>query len=153
MTVDTLLSGTEIANAQLQVQNYISLWRVTRVDGVKEYYTSHDEDISVPILEKVSNGSSGITAGSAFGLFTFKASTGFTASASRREVGLRSQNFSVIGLIGDLDLTKLEGGRYDLADVTGIVQKRSDTAGGNQQSQSHYPPGQIGYLPTYEHQD
>jgi hypothetical protein len=100
--------GAYLATHQFQVQNFVLLWRVVRVDGVTEFYTSADEDLIVPYI-----GNDGT-----YGSATFLASHGIDMSAAQKETGLRSENVTVAGVIGGINLTYLEGGRYDFAEVT-----------------------------------
>lgn len=117
MTIDTKLAGTIIGSNYMQVQNQVSLWRIKREDGTLEFYTSHDEDLRVPVLINVETGVNGINSNANFGVVTFLATSGLTLSASRRESGLRSQTISAEGVLGIITLDNVEGRLYEMAEL------------------------------------
>lgn len=112
--------GRTLTTSKMQVQNLISLWRIVTVDGIEEFYTNADEDISVSIIDSTFTDVNGINTATTFILTekTFLASNGLTISASRKESGLRSETRNIIGVIDGVDQTRLEGGRYEMAEVT-----------------------------------
>ncbi len=111
--------GKTLTTSKMQVQNPISLWRIVAKDGT-EFYTNHDEDLNVTVIDFTVTGEGGIDTVNTFvvGPVNFVASNGFTVSASRKESGLRSETRNILGVIDGIDQTRLEGGRYEMAEVT-----------------------------------
>ncbi|KFH18439.1 DUF2163 domain-containing protein [Brucella abortus] len=78
----------------------IYCWRITRRDGEVQGFTEHDEDIT-------------------FAGTTFKAASGFTASAIDTELGLNVDSMNADGALSDDTINEedLAAGRYDGAQV------------------------------------
>jgi uncharacterized phage protein (TIGR02218 family) len=97
--VKTLLSAFA-AHVAGEVITLAYCWRITRKDGMVLGFTEHDEDI-------------------VFGGTTFQASTGFTASQIRQELGLSVDHFAASGALSSASLTEADllAGRYDDATV------------------------------------
>lgn len=76
-------------------------WAITRSDGVRYGFTDHDKDLS-------------------FEGFTFKASTGLTASAVEQGTGLSVDNAEAMGVLSDTAIRDedIRAGRLDGAEVT-----------------------------------
>lgn len=76
-------------------------WRIERRDGVVVGFTDHDLDLT-------------------FASVTYKAATGFTATAIEDQLGLAVSNLDVSGALSADSLTEtdLNGGRFDDAEVT-----------------------------------
>jgi uncharacterized phage protein (TIGR02218 family) len=75
-------------------------WRITRSDGVKQGFTSHDEDLT-------------------FDGTTFIASSGFTATQVNKTLGLAADNLEVKGALSSASINDddLAAGKYDDAYV------------------------------------
>ena len=75
-------------------------WRVTRVDGLVQGFTEHDEDLR-------------------FDGTTFLAASGFSASQVQQSLGLAADNLSVTGALSSASISEddLAAGRYDDAYV------------------------------------
>lgn len=75
-------------------------WKVTRQDGVVQGFTEHDNDLT-------------------FGGVTYKASTGFTASAIQSSLGLNVDNLNVDSALSSETINEIDlsAGRYDAADI------------------------------------
>lgn len=86
-------------------------WCVTRKDGKQLGFTDHDRDLS-------------------FDGVTFKASTGFTASALQQTAGLSVDNTEVVGALNDGAISEADiaGGRYDGAAVVIYLLNWADVA-------------------------
>ena len=116
-------SGRTLTTSLMQVQNFTSLWRIKRIDDVQEFYTNHDEDITTTIIDFFETDDGGVVQSTAVIVpggstkTTFFATSGLTVSASRRESG-RSETRNVIGIVDGVSQTHLEGGRYEMAEVT-----------------------------------
>jgi len=98
------ISGPSADLLSMQSMYMCSLWWIQRVDGQSEYYTNWDEDLFVQ------GGEDGLNN-------TFLSSAGIALSSTSREMGLRSQSLSAAGIIDGLDVDRLAGGVYHMAQV------------------------------------
>lgn len=90
-----------------------SLWKITRTDATVFGFTNHDEDIVV----------SGIT---------YTAATGYTASASRSNLGLSVDNVDIAGVLDSSAITAadIRAGKWDHATVELSLVNWKDTSMG-----------------------
>jgi uncharacterized phage protein (TIGR02218 family) len=86
-------------------------WRVERKDGAVMGFTDHDRDL-------------------AFDSLTYRAATGFTATAIEDQLGLAVSNLDVEGALSSAAITEadLHAGRYDDAAVTIFLVNWVDTS-------------------------
>lgn len=103
MTIATTLEGFRLNSFAMQAQNQVGLYAVHRQDGEDEYYTSHDEDLRLPIISTLVAETAPVT---------FRSAAGIDISTAEREIGLRSRTATVAGVIDGLDLEDIQQGRY-----------------------------------------
>jgi uncharacterized phage protein (TIGR02218 family) len=92
-----------IDSVNMQSLCQCSLWKISRIDGVKEYFTNWDEDLFVVSPDTQDN--------------IFRSSVGIGLSSTSREIGMRSQSQSAVGIIDGIDADLLRGGVYDSAQI------------------------------------
>lgn len=107
MTTATTRQGISRAISPLLSQNLISLFAIYRQDGENEFYCSHDEDL---ILPKLTTSTFGLQP--AQGQQRWISTAGVDISSMERQIGLRSQNMTVAGVVDGLSLDDLTSGRY-----------------------------------------
>lgn len=119
MKIETATNeGRTLLTSAMQTQNYIRLWRIVRQDSITNYYTDHDENITMPLLDDYATTVAGIDTDSTWiSSVTWESTAGLDISAERQEQN-RSSTRNVLGMIEGIPVNEIQGGAYDMAEIT-----------------------------------
>lgn len=109
--------GRTLLTGKMQTQNYIRLWRIVRQDAEENYFTDHDEDITMPLLDDYETTATGIGATSFISSKLWASTAGLDISAERQEQN-RSSTRNVLGMIEGIPANEISGGAYNMAEIT-----------------------------------